>query len=390
MKILIVTPKYYPDTFPINLVAEDLVLKGHNVHILTSIPFVNGQYIKKYDKSCTIENGVTVYRVKTSIRTNSKKSLIKYYLSLTRNMMKWAKYTSNLYDVVYTYSISPMTILGAGNLYKKKYGIKHYAHILDLWPESTVDAGYVKHGLLPYRILFHWSKKEYRKADKLLIGTKAFKDYLVNKMHIKDHKISYLPQPGLVYEDKDNKNPYDTKKTNIVYCGNISRLQLVDYIVPAMKEINNENVVFHIVGNGAYLDDLKKDISNNGLTNVIYHGYFNYQESAKYLSHADAIYVSLKNKGITGKTLPNKLVSSLFYSKPVIGIVEGEGKEILKINNNILVNESIEGLAEGIKTFLSLSKEERVKIGNKNRQTFDDNYSIDKFSKKLLSSFSRK
>ena len=123
MKILIVTPKYYPDTFPINLVAEELVQKGHDVHVLTSVPFINGQYIKKYDKSCTIENGVTVYRVKTSIRTNSKKSLIKYYLSLTRNMMKWAKYTSNLYEVVYTYSISPMTILGAGNLYKKKYGI---------------------------------------------------------------------------------------------------------------------------------------------------------------------------------------------------------------------------------------------------------------------------
>ena len=141
MKLLIVTPKYYPDTFPINLVAEELVQKGHDVHVLTSVPFVNGKYIKKYDKSCTIENGVTVYRVKAAIRTNSKSSLIKNYLSLTKEMRKWARNTSNLYDMVYTYSISPVTILGAGNIYKKKYGIKHFAHVLDLWPEAAVDAG---------------------------------------------------------------------------------------------------------------------------------------------------------------------------------------------------------------------------------------------------------
>ena len=390
MKLLIVTPKYYPDTFPINLVAEELVQKGHDVHVLTSVPFVNGKYIKKYDKSCTIENGVTVYRVKAAIRTNSKSSLIKNYLSLTKEMRKWARNTSNLYDMVYTYSISPVTILGAGNIYKKKYGIKHFAHVLDLWPEAAVDAGYVKRGLFMYRVLFHWSKKEYRKLDKLFTGTKAYKDYLVKRMKIKESKISYFPQPGLVYEDKRGNNPYDTNKTNIVYCGNISTLQLVDYIVPAMKEINNENIVFNIVGTGAYLEDLKKQISDSGLTNVIYHGYFNYQESAKYIMYADAICVSLKNRGITGKTLPNKLVSSLFYSKPIIGMIEGEGKDILKDNGNIIATESVEGLKKAINDFLKLSKVERKEIGNKNRQTYDDNYSTDKFSKKLLSSFSRK
>lgn len=390
MKILIVTPKYYPDTFPINLVAEHLVQEGHNVHVLTSVPFKDGNYIKKYDKSSMIEKGVTVYRVKATIRDNSTLSLIKNYLSLTRKMKRWVKNTSNLYDVIYTYSISPMTILGAGNSYKRKYGIKHYAHILDLWPESVVDTHYIKRGLLMYRLLFFWSKKEYRRADKIFIGSKAFKDYLIKKMKIKQNKIIHLPQPGLVYEDKDDKSPYDTNKTNIVYCGNISKLQLLDYIVPAMKKISNDNIVFHILGTGAYLDDLKKEISSSGLTNIIYHGYFDYKESSKYLSHADAIYVSLNNQGITGKTLPNKLISSLFYSKPIIGMITGEGKDILLENGNIVCEQSIEGLVNAINEFISLTKEYKEKIGNKNRQTFDDLYSIDKFSKKLLSSFSRK
>lgn len=390
MKILIVTPKYYPDTFPINLIAEGLVKEGHEVDVLTSVPFKDGRYLEEYNKEKSFENGVVVNRIRASIRTKSKLSLIRNYLSIHRLFKKWVNKCEKKYDVVYSYSISPVVSLAAGNLYKKKHHARHIVHILDLWPESVVDAGYTLPKTLLYKKLFKWSKKEYNGADKILVGSKAFKEYLVNKMGIEENKITYLVQLGLVYENDKVGNPYDPKKTNLLYCGNISKLQLVDFIIPAMEEFTDQDIVFNIVGTGAYLEEFKRILKERNITNIVYHGYYNYKDSARYLKYADAILISLKNIGFVGKTIPNKLISALYYGKPIIGMIANEGRELLASNGNIIANQSSADLIGAIEKFMLLNKEDKEKIGNKNRQQYDDNYSIDIFIKKLLSSFSSK
>ena len=390
MKILIITAKYYPDTFPINLIAEELARKGNEVDVLTSVPFKDGQYLEKFDKEKSFENGVNIFRVKTKIRTQSKLSLVKYYLSLHKEFKRWVKKCDKKYDVVFSYSISPVITLAAGNLYKKLHQTRHVAHVLDIWPESVVDAGYTSRHSILYRILLRWSKKEYNGVDTLLIGSESFKDYLMKKMNIDEGRIEYLVQPGLINTDDNGVVPFDTNKTNLVYCGNISRLQLVDLIIPTMEKLRNDNVIFNILGTGSYLEEFKDELRRSNLSNVVYHGYFDYQESSQYLRYADCILVSLKNVGFVGKTIPNKLISSLYYAKPIIGIISGEGKAILVENNNIISEESVDGFVSSINKFLALSSKERLEIGKKNRQQYDDNFSIDIYLKKLLGSFSSK
>ena len=390
MRILIVTPKYYPDTFPINLIAEGFVKRGHQVDVLTSVPFRKGKYIDEYNKEVSKEHGVNVYRIKSYIRTNTRKSLSRNYLSLYKEFKRWIKKCKKDYDVVYSYSVSPVVTLVAGNIYKKKHHVPHVAHVLDLWPESVVDAGYTSKGSLLYRILFRWSKKLYQGVDTLLIGSNSFKDYLVNTIKVDESKIKYIPQPGLVSEDNKGANPFDTKKTNILYCGNISTLQLVDYIVPAMQKINNPDIIFNIVGTGSYLDELKKEIKDKKIENVVYHGYFYYQSSSLYIKNADCLFVPLKNKGTTGKTIPNKLISSLYYSKPIIGMITGEAEEILKENGNIIAEESVDGLVEAINKFMKMDNKTKGSISKKNRQYYDDHFSFDNILNNLLSSLSSK
>ena len=390
MKILIITAKYYPDTFPINLISEELSRKGNEVDVLTSVPFRDGKYIDNYDKEKSFENGVNIFRVKTKIRTTTKSSLVKYYLSLHKEFKNWVKKCNKKYDVVFSYSISPVITLAAGNLYKKLHNVPHVAHVLDIWPESVVDAGYTSSHSILYRVLRKWSKKEYEGVDKLLIGSESFKDYLVNKLDIDPNKISFLVQPGLIYKEDVMGNPYDVDKTNVIYCGNISKLQLVDLIIPAMEKLRNNDVVFNILGTGSYLEEFKEELKRTNLSNVVYRGYYNYQESAGYLRSSDAILVSLKNVGFVGKTIPNKLISALYYAKPIIGMISGEGRDILAKNDNIIVNESVDDLVNGINKLIALSDKDRIEIGKKNRQQYDDLYSIDKYINNLLGSFSSK
>ncbi|MCR4879631.1 MAG: glycosyltransferase family 4 protein [Bacilli bacterium] len=390
MKILIVTPKYYPDTFPVNLIAERLVKQGHEVDVLTTVPFLNGKYLKKYDVGKRLENGVTVNRVRTHIRKKGTLSLIRNYLSLYKGFKKWAKINDKPYDVTYTYSISPVVALVAGNIVKKKKLTPHFAHVLDLWPESVVATKYTsKHSLL-YRILLRWSKKEYQNVSHILVGTKEFEDYLRKVIKVKNIDISYLAQPGLVYEDKNKENPYDINKTNLLYCGNISKLQLVDKFIPMMEKLNNPNVVLNVLGTGSYLEEFKNELKTKNISNIIYHGYFDYKESSKYFKNADAILVTLKNEGIVGKTIPNKLISSLYYAKPIIGVVSSGAKDLLVQNGNIVSDEDVDSIVNSIYQYLKLNKKDVESIINKNRQTYDDIYSLDKFIKNLLSSFSRK
>ena len=390
MKILIVTPKYYPDTFPVNLIAERLVNEGNEVDVLTSTPFKDGKYLNNFHNKESIENGVKVFRVDAYIRTSSRLSLVRNYLSIGRLFKKWIKRCETQYDCVYTYSISPITILSSGNYYKKKYHVPHIVHVLDLWPESVIATTNMSKHSLFYRILLRRSRKEYNQASELLYGSPSFIDYLNDVIKVKNIKMTYLAQPGLIYEGEKGENPYDSNKTNLLYCGNISRLQLLDYIVPAVQKLNNPNVIFNIVGDGVYLEKIKEEIKDKNIQNIVYHGYYPYQESQRYFEYADCFYLGLNNSSFVGKTIPNKLISYLYYAKPIIGMLDGDGKEILEATGNIVAQQSIDDLVKAIEAYLCMGSKEIEKIKKKNRQYYDDHFSLDKFITKLLSSFSGK
>ena len=51
MKLLIVTPHFWPENFPINKWATKIVNKGHQVQVLTGKPnYPNGEVFSKYKK----------------------------------------------------------------------------------------------------------------------------------------------------------------------------------------------------------------------------------------------------------------------------------------------------------------------------------------------------
>lgn len=391
MKILIVSPRYYPYTYPATTISEALFKAGHEVDVLTTVPYKNNEYIEEYNKLLKEYNGIRVYRMKAVIRKKSALSLIRNYLSFVRKSKRWIRHTSNQYDFVYTYGVSPVTTLEVGNLYQKKHHVPHIAHVLDVWPESVVATGYTKRGSLLYQYLLRKSRHLYQEVDKILIGSLAHKEYIEKLIWPIKKEIGHLPQLATIEESKDITNPFDTKKTNIIYCGNITKLQLLDVMVEAMREYNNKDVILNIVGNGNYLASLLEKIEKYKLSNVTYRGYCSPQESYRYLINADAIIVSLKNEGFVGKTVPNKLISSLYFAKPIIGMIENEGRDILlNSGGSFVCGETKEDFIKVLDTLTNTSSEDKENMGKKNRQYYDDHFSSDKFVEKLLSSFSSK
>lgn len=387
MKILAVCQFYYPENFVITNICEEMVRKGHDVTVLTGQPnYGYNCIIPGYEKIRYEEiNGVKVHRVKLVPRKHSRLSIIRNYLSFWRHSKKWVRKCKEKYDIVYSMSISPVTILSSGNLYKKKHHVKHVVHCVDLWPESVLITHAVRKRSLTYKILYKWSYKLYEKVDHVIIGSPSYKQYFSEVLHLGDKKMDYIPQPSLV--EKTDIAPYQYNKGfNILYCGNLGSIQLIEMIPEAMKILKKEDVYFHVIGMGAKTEYLKAKAKEYDLEDkIIYHGPIPAPKAAAYFKTADALFVSLKDEGFVGKTIPNKLVMYMTFARPIIGMVGGDGRDALKhANGSIVVNEDPKELADAILKIKGMSKEEKEKLGQNNQAYYQTHFSLNVVSDQII------
>lgn len=394
MKILIVCQYYYPENFTISKIAEKLVNKGHDVTVLTGKPNYGYGYILPEYKNVKSEiiNGVKVERVKLIARRKSKISIIQNYLSFYFNSKNWVRKCKEKFDIVYSMSLSPVTILAAGNLYKKKHNVPHVVHCVDLWPESVLVTHAVRKKSLFYKILYKWSKDLYSQADEVLVGSPSFKNYFEEVLDLKTIPYKFVPQPSLVEDTNVAPYQFDNNYFNILYCGNLGIIQMVEMIPEAMKELKDVKVKFHIVGMGPKTEEVKAKIKEYGLEDsVLYYGPLPASRAAAYFKGADALYVSLKNDGVVGKTIPNKLAMSMAFGKPILAMLDGDGKQTLfDSDGGLLCDQTVESLVHGIKALMALSPNERKRLGVNNLTYYQSHFSLDEVSELINKELSKK
>lgn len=388
MKILVVCQLYYPENFIIYKIAEQFVKDGHEVDVLTGKPnYGYGYILPEYKKiNEEIINGVNVHRVNIKAKKKSRISTIFNYLSFWNKSKSWVRKTKNSYDVVYSMSLSPVTICSAGNLYKKLHKVPHVIHCVDLWPESVVVTKAVKKNSLTYKILYIWSHKIYSKADRILVGSPSFTRYFADVLKLPVENISYVPQCSLV-ENIDVEAYQYGKGTHILYCGNLGLIQLIPLMLEGFEKVlkKNKDIYLHVIGMGPMSEYLIDYISKRGLeNNIIYHGPMNAEKAAPYFKGADALYVSLLDEGAIGKTIPNKLMMSMAFQKPIIAVLNGDGREVLNQSKGALFAEQdADSLAKTFDDFYQLSEKERTLMGASNRQYYEKYFSLRSISKQI-------
>ncbi len=378
MKILAVCQHYFPENFAINEITRQLVSFGHEVTVLTGQPNYGFDGIAKGYEHVFHESieGVDVFRVKISPRKTGRLSIIKNYLSFWSHSKAWVRKTKKSFDVVYSMSLSPIISVSAANVYSRKHKVPHLLHCVDLWPESTVVTKNIKYNGLLYRFLLSWSRRIYRQTTEIVIGSPSFKTYFDEVLKIKDKGLTYIPQPALVNSCKEEPIMYE-KGTHIVYAGNLGSLQLLDLLIDTAEQLKSQgSFFFHVIGMGSMKDHFVKELKLRTLEDrVFYHGPMPSQKAAAYFANADALWVSLKNEGIVGKTIPNKLIMYLAFGKPIVGVVQGDSKALLQETGGaILGNENSNDISDKIVRFSKLSFEEKKALGNQNKKYFDEHF----------------
>lgn len=385
MKILVVCQHYWPEPYPLQDVCEELAARGHQVELITDVPnyplgYIYPEYRRGKNRQ-QIHNGVTIHRTFTIGRRNNAIFRFLNYYSFAISSSIYARRMKEEFDVVFANQTSPVMMSCAALTYGKKWGKKVVLYAMDLWP-ACLTAGGIRENSPIYRV-FHWiSGRVYRGADRILITSEMFRDYLCREFGIDEKIIRYHPQYAERYFVPMEPAPKET--LDLMFAGNVGSAQCIPVILRASELLKDlPQLRWHIVGDGSALAENQKLAEKMGLSNVIFHGRKPREEMPRYYAMADAMLVTLTADPVLSLTLPGKVQSYMATGKPIIGAANGEiARTIEKSGCGFCAPaEDPEGLAEAVRAFLACP--DKAALGERAYQYYSRHFSRERFMDEL-------
>ena len=341
MKILIISQYYFPEQFQINEIAPELVKRGHDVTVLCGIPnypkgavfdgYENEEKVKDREREYFEKTGVRVIHVEQVPRGKNPISLIRNYISFARNSRKSVRILEKDFDVVLGYQLSPITSMYAALEYKKQTGAPVMYYTLDLWPVSA--EAMLKSKKNP---AYHWvkriSRKLYLGADRVMVTSRPFIDYLQKEIGYPVERMSYLPQHANMGMIDDDLSAEDNGVADFMFAGNLGKGQRLDVIIKAAKILGNrKDYMIHLVGDGRMRGELENMVREYGLEdNVTFYGNQKREDMPRFYKMADALLITLRGNNEVGDTMPGKLQMYMTTGKPIFGAINGAANEVIK------------------------------------------------------------
>ena len=396
MNILVVTQYFWPENFRINDLVKYWVKSGHHVTVLTGIPnYPSGKIFDDFQNQPSAFSqyeGAKVVRVPMLPRGSGGFQLILNYLSFVFGASIWGSWRLRRLeaDVIFVFEPSPVTVgLPAIWLSKiKKIPVVFWA--LDLWPETLVAIGVVRSPLL-----LGWISKLvkfiYNRCTLVLVQSRGFLENISSYCSDKT-KIRYFPNwAESVYTDLNIKLapevPVLPNSFTVVFAGNIGEAQDMPALLDAAELLkDNPNIRWIVVGDGRKFEWLKSEVSRRRLQeSVLLKGRFPLERMPSFYSHADALLVSLKQELVFTMTIPGKLQSYLLSGIPLLGMLDGEGAEIIRKSKSGLTCDAGNsmGLAKAVLTLASMSSKKRRQLGLNGRLYAQKEYGRIKLMKRL-------
>lgn len=216
-------------------------------------------------------------------------------------------------------------------------------NVQDIFPDSLVGTGLTHEGSLIWKIGRMVEKITYRYADKIIVISEDFKKNIMAKGVPGDKIVviyNWVDQNKVVDVPREENKLFDVygldrSKFYITYNGNIGLTQNMDMLLDVAKELQEEyeDIHFVLVGNGAYLDEVKRKVADQQLENVHLLPFQPYEDISHVFSLGDASLV-ISKPGVGANSVPSKTWSIMSASRPVLAnFDENELKTIIENNH---------------------------------------------------------
>lgn len=229
----------------------------------------------------------------------------------------------------------------AGLIAKKLWKCDFYYDVSDLWPDSAIDLGLIKKGMLA-NLAEKLEQKYYQSAKKVFVATPAIKRHLLFEK-IPEEKVKLLlnsTDMNLFKPRKIAQEKFGFKKDDFVclYVGNHSRIYDLKTIVKAAKILAKyPRLKFVFIGEGEEKENLIKLSQDFKLENVKFLPEKTLEEIADYLNISAIAIISIAKIKVSQEAMPAKTAEYLGAGVPIIASLGSDLKKYLIDNEAGLI-----------------------------------------------------
>lgn len=345
MKVIFPCSYYLPETAASLYITDNIVHacadKGIEVDLYTPSPTRNvpdGSVWEREERQ--MDGKLRIHRFHLyGEGKNPMLRALRYFLGefILLHYCMWKKY-----DVAFVDSTPPIQGLKMPLIKWLKRKPTIY-NVQDIFPDSLVGTGLTHEGSLIWKIGRMVEKITYRYADKIIVISEDFKKNIMAKGVPEDKIVviyNWVDQNKVVDVPREENKLFeiyglDCGKFYITYNGNIGLTQNMDMLLDVAKELQEEyeDIHFVLVGNGAYLDEVKRKVADQQLENVHLLPFQPYEDISLVFSLGDASLV-ISKPGVGANSVPSKTWSIMSASRPVLAnFDENELKTIIENNH---------------------------------------------------------
>lgn len=381
---------YYGMEFRHYYLSRELIKLGYKVTIISA---TYSHLFKNYPKpGKEIIDGIEYLWLKTLNYGNahSKKRVLKWFIFSFKLFKLPFKLTKP--DVII---VSPMatTPVYPAWLLSKYYKAKFIFEVKDIWPQTLVEIG----GYSPKHLFIKFLKKleifALKKSDYIISSLFNYQQYLdENKINRQFYWISNGIDMGELQNieplNDDIRNKIPSDKFIIGYTGTIGVANAIDVFLEASKYIDNDDIIFVIVGDG---QEKSKLINNYKNDKIIFLDSIAKKQIQSLLQLFDVCYIGWRNINIYKYGISaNKIFDYMYSGKPILHSFNGENDLIKIANCGITVPaEDPKAIAQGIIELYNMSSEMRNKLGNNGKNYVINNFSYQKLANDLVNIISK-
>ncbi len=312
--------------------------RGHRITIITCAPnFPRGRVFEGYRNSLFRReqvDGMEVIRVWTYITANEGfvRRILDYLSFMVSAIV--ASVAVRRVDIVVGTSPQFFTACAAfvvGTLKRRPWVFE----LRDLWPETIKTVGAMRDSAA-IRLLEKLELFLYRRADAIVSVTRSFKRVLESrgvdpsKIHVVTNGVDFgqfSPRP----KDEELVRRLGVQGKFVVgYVGTHGMCQALETVVDAAGMLQDDRIVFVLLGDGARKQALREAAVAKGIKNVLFLDTVAKSEVPAFWSVLDVSLTHLQRSALFQTVIPSKLFESMGMGIPILHGVDGESAEIVR------------------------------------------------------------
>ncbi|RLE23393.1 MAG: glycosyltransferase WbuB [Actinobacteria bacterium] len=332
--LVVLCPHFEPDTAPTGTVmtriVAELVDLGHEVHVVTSLPWYRDHAIEDGWRGRLVRRQDTAWGSITRVHPfpgEDKSNLLRRaigfvaYSALAGVQGLRAGGWFRRSEAVIAMS-PPLTLGLTGWIVSRLRRAPLIFNIQDVFPDAAIETGAITNRTIISAA--HWLERvSYRAADVVTVLSDDLADNVRGKSG-PDSTVKVIPNfvDTDVIRPEDRLTGYRTELSLgdgpvVLYAGNVGFSQSLDLIIDAARAL--PSVTFLINGDGAARASL--EMSAGDLSNVRFAGYIEPERLSELLATGDLHVVPLK-AGLGRVSVPSKTYSIMAAGRPVLASID--------------------------------------------------------------------